>query len=54
MFRAELENDGDQFFEEFHFVEKGVSAYGLGEGEGVFVIGGGNGEEAASGLEMVS
>jgi hypothetical protein len=51
---AELENDGDQFFEEVHFVEEGVSAEGVGEGEGVFVIGGGNGEQTGRRLEMVS
>ena len=54
MLRTELEDGRDQFLEEFHFVEEGVSADGLGEREGVFVIGGGNGEEAGGGLEMVS
>jgi hypothetical protein len=41
---AELQDGGDQFFEEVHLVEEGVSAEGASEREGVFVIGSGNGE----------
>ena len=53
MFRAEFEDGGDQFFEEVHFVKERVGAEGAGEREGVFIIGGGDGEEAAVGLEMI-
>ena len=44
---AELQDDGDQFFEEIHFVEERVSAERAREGERIFVIGGRNGEQTA-------